>query len=111
MAVTKETLSFEIAELLGIPKRPGRRNTLAYAVVTKILDTVIKGLQRGEDVKLQGFGIFRLHILPARMVPNFSVHGKKWSTDYSPKQIPERTIVKFFPSKALTRFINKDQDG
>jgi|SRR4051812_26754490 nucleoid DNA-binding protein len=108
---SKELISFEIAELLGIPKRPGRRNTLAYKIVGKVFETIVAGLVRGEDVKIQGFGIFRLHTLPARMVPNYAWHGKTWSKDYCPKRIEARTIVKFFPSKALIRFINEDQNA
>lgn len=86
---------------------------LAYSIVTTIVNTIVKALQNGERIQIEGFGIFEIvNTNPKRKYQaSYTFDGSKWKP--STKQITEsvklRKKVIFKPSKVLTRYINGTQ--
>jgi integration host factor subunit alpha len=90
--VTRADLAQAVAQAVGLPKYEAI--TLAEQVLTEICDT----LERGENVKLSGFG-------------NFTVRNKAERTGRNPKTgvevpIEPRRVVTFTPSEKLKDFVN-----
>jgi integration host factor subunit alpha len=90
--VTQADLAQAVAYALGLPKHEAI--VLAEQVLTEICDT----LDRGENVKLSGFG-------------NFSVRDKAERMGRNPKTgeavpIEPRRVVTFTPSNNLRGYVN-----
>ncbi len=71
----------------------------AEAAVEALLDIVTKSLERGEVVKLSGFGIFEKKMRAAREGTNPATQAKI--------QIPESYSISFKVSKTLKEALNK----
>lgn len=101
-------LAFVVAELLELP-RDGWQGT-AYEVVRVIFATIGRALQKGDSVRIDGFGAFRLYTRPAtRHATSFVSLGKPWKkgTYWEVVNFPAKVRVIFKPSKALLRYINE----
>jgi integration host factor subunit alpha len=90
--VTRADLAQAVAHALGLPKHEAI--ALAEQVLTEICDT----LERGENVKLSGFG-------------NFVVRDKGERIGRNPKTgaevpIEPRRVVTFTPSNNLKKHVN-----
>jgi integration host factor subunit alpha len=91
--VTRADLAQAVAQALGLPKHEAI--TLSEQVLTEICDT----LERGENVKLSGFG-------------NFVVREKAERVGRNPKAgvevpIEPRRVVSFTPSDKLKNHVNR----
>jgi integration host factor subunit alpha len=95
--VTRADLAQAVAQAVGLPKHEAI--TLSEQVLTEICDT----LERGENVKLSGFG-------------NFTVRNKAERTGRNPKTgvevpIEPRRVVTVTPSHILKDRVNGDPTG
>jgi integration host factor subunit alpha len=95
--VTRADLAQAVAQALGLPKHEAI--TLSEQVLTEICDT----LERGESVKLSGFG-------------NFTLRNKAERTGRNPKTgvtvpIDPRRVVTFTPSDKLKDRVNGHPTG
>ena len=95
--VTRADLAQAVAQAVGLPKHEAI--TLSEQVLTEICDT----LERGENVKLSGFG-------------NFVVRNKAERTGRNPKTgdevpIEPRRVVTFTPSDKLKDHVNGQPAG
>lgn len=70
----------------------------AIEVVDYLFETISNALQEGEDVKISGFGSFRVKTRKARQ-------GRNPQTG-EVVQIPEKKVIKFVPVKSLKESIN-----
>lgn len=89
----KADIANEIYERIGISKKE------AAEIIETILDTVKSVLQKGETVKIAGFG-------------NFVVRSKRSRKGRNPKTgeeigITPRRVVTFRPSQVFKKFVNK----
>lgn len=97
MTLTKADLVERVFEDVGLNKKE------ATDVVELVFDSVKETLQRGDKVKVSGFG-------------NFSVHGKNSRLGRNPQTgeemtITARSVVKFKPSQVLKAILNKNLNG
>jgi integration host factor subunit alpha len=95
--VTRADLAQAVAYAVGLPKHEAV--ALAEQVLTEICDT----LERGENVKLSGFG-------------NFTVRSKGERTGRNPRTgeevpIEPRRVVSFTPSHKLKDHVNGGSVG
>ena len=71
-------------------------------VIAVIRKTMIEALRRGEDVRIDGFGTFYVHKLPAM---------KGWKAGFGWREAkPERLTVKFYPHKFTRMCVQPDFD-
>lgn len=82
-----------IAECVGI------RKSVARACVGELLSGIAEALASGDNVEIEGFGVFKM----TKRAPRI---GRDLNTG-KPIVIPERMIPKFTPSKRLIEDINK----
>ena len=90
----KADLANEIYEQIGLSKKE------AAEIIETILDTIKGVLQKGETVKVAGFG-------------NFVVRSKRTRKGRNPKTgeeigITPRRVVTFRPSQVFKKFVNRD---
>ncbi|WP_369600777.1 HU family DNA-binding protein [Hahella sp. SMD15-11] len=88
----KQELAEAIAETTGLSRKK------AAEVVTALTDTLTWALTSGRDVRLTGFGQFRVVQRPARQ-------GRNPQTG-EPLNVPAHGSVTFRPGKALRDAIN-----
>lgn len=94
----KADIATEVYEKLGIPKKD------ASDILELMLDSIKAVLQKGETVKIAGFG-------------NFVVRHKRARKGRNPKTgeeigITPRKVVTFRPSQVFKRYVNEAQgDG
>jgi len=94
----KADIANEVYEKIGIPKKD------AVDILELVLDSIKAVLQKGETVKIAGFG-------------NFVVRHKRARKGRNPKTgeeigITPRKVVTFRPSQVFKRFVNDAQfDG
>jgi integration host factor subunit alpha len=93
----KADIATEVYEKLGIPKKD------ASDILELMLDSVKAVLQKGETVKIAGFG-------------NFVVRHKRARKGRNPKTgeeigITPRKVVTFRPSQVFKRYVNDAQSG
>jgi nucleoid DNA-binding protein len=108
--LTKTKLTQEIADILQIPTRGRPRAGLANKIQMAVFKTIVDALHRGEEVRVLGFGIFRVRTRPATRrgcVYYYHVNNKGSCVV---KNIPARKYVHFQPSKVLLRMINGNSD-
>ncbi len=89
----KSDLADEVVEKLGVSKKE------SSDVLQLILDTIRTELEKGETVKIAGFG-------------NFVVREKKARKGRNPKTgeeigITPRRVVTFRPSQVFKKFVNE----
>ncbi len=90
--MNKQDLIGQVAELTGLGRGDASR------AVESVFDTITRALQRGDEVRLVGFG-------------TFSCTRRKASTGRNPRtgepmQIRESTQPKFKPGKGLKDAVN-----
>jgi integration host factor subunit alpha len=93
----KADIATEVYEKLGIPKKD------ASDILELMLDSIKGVLQKGETVKIAGFG-------------NFVVRHKRARKGRNPKTgeeigITPRKVVTFRPSQVFKRYVNDAQAG
>ena len=89
----KADIANEIYEQIGLSKKE------AAEIIETILDTIKSILQKGETVKIAGFG-------------NFVVRSKRSRKGRNPKTgeeigITPRRVVTFRPSQVFKKFVNR----
>lgn len=80
--MTKTELIAQIADKLGVSKK------LAGEFINTFTETVIEGVKADKEVRIQGFGTFKLSHRAARTGVNPQDTSKKI-------QIPERNVASF----------------
>ena len=85
--MTKAQLVTKLAEAGGVSRKQ------ADQILENLIETVVKSVKKGENVKIPGLGIFRLRKMKARM-------GRNPQTG-EPIKIPAKRVVKFRLSKSL----------
>lgn len=81
------------------------------AIVNVIVQSITEALQRGETVKIAGFGIFDIFERKghAKVISYFS--GKPNQLKNPPRvlvNLPNKKVVRFTPSKLISRELNKE---
>lgn len=76
-----------------VASQTGASQSATRPVVNTVFDAILGKLSEGEDVSIAGFGKFTLKTRAARTARNPQTGA--------PVQVPERTVVKFTPAKAL----------
>lgn len=104
MAVTKDTLAREVAEVLELPF--ARRHGTAYKIIVSMFKSMSDALLRGEEIKIDGFGIFRLRERPPTRHGAVYHYHLKQRADSIVIELPAKKYITFIPSKPLKRFIN-----
>lgn len=94
------------ATILGrqeLTKRVAQDANLSQKQASKALETVLDSirdaLQRGEEVRLVGFGSFKVRTSAARKGVN--------PRDRKPIEVPAKERVRFFPGKELSEAVVK----
>lgn len=103
--ITKEHIAYELSDLLELPKIC--RTGTAYKIVTRVLQTIAAGLHRGEDVKIAGFGIFRVRKVAPRERYTAYFYGRPNPSYGIVERVPGRKYVHFKPSKHFERLLNE----
>jgi nucleoid DNA-binding protein len=103
MGLNKKKLAKEVRDVLGLCEVHPFSKDLAFQVVTKVIETIVKALQAGETVTIHGIGKFYIRRLPPRkqashVLGHYRGHGTV--------QLPARSIVKFLPSRPLIKELN-----
>jgi nucleoid DNA-binding protein len=119
MVVTKQTLSREVAAVLDLPYN--LRSGKAYVIVKTMMKAMAKALLKGEDIYIDGLGVFkRVALKPTRTtvpvchkdIGDLVTCGhpppyrgkRKWV------HVPAKTVIRFYPSKVLLRMLNDSQN-
>lgn len=89
--MTKADLVNAVAEVTGTKKQ-------AQAAVEAVFETIAVAMEKGEEVRLVGFGTFKVSERAAR-------EGKNPQTGAVIK-IPAKKVARFIPGKALKDSIN-----
>ena len=89
--MTKADLVNAVAEVTGTKKQ-------ATAAVEAVFDAIAGAMEKGEEVRLIGFGTFKVSERAAR-------EGKNPQTGAMIK-IPAKKVARFIPGKALKDSIN-----
>lgn len=95
----------ELSDILELPRL--HANGESWRILNAILKTITSALQRGETVKIHGFGIFKIrtrraHRYHAYFYPRL---GKGQHGEIC--MLPEKQYVFFQPSKVLLRMLNE----
>ena len=85
--MTKAQVGSKLADSGGM----GRKQV--DELMNSLVDTIVKSVKKGENVKIPGLGIFRLRKMKARM-------GRNPQTGEAIK-IKAKTVVRLRPSKAF----------
>ncbi len=91
--VGRQELSKRISKAATISQKQ------AAEVLEATLDTIREALQNGEEVRLVGFGSFKVRQSAARKGVN--------PRDRKPIQVPAKERVRFFPGKELAEAVLK----
>lgn len=105
MGQYKEFLSREVAAVLELPY--DRRQGKAWEITKTILKVVTDALNRGEDVQIHGFGIFKVKPRKGgnRLCYFYPYLKKKGLHKEIRPNKPGRRVM-FSPSKVLKRLLN-----
>lgn len=107
--LNREGLAKVIHEVLDVPVKKSIRSEkeIGTKVVNAIITSIESALLRGEDVKIEGFGIFRIRTRPPRKNLAYYFYGLKCKGLHKEViTLPAKTYVYFQPSKVLSRMIN-----
>jgi DNA-binding protein HU-beta len=91
--VGRQELSKRISQQANISQKQ------AAAVLEVTLDSIREALQSGDEVRLVGFGSFKVRTSAARKGVN--------PRDRRPIQVPAKERVRFFPGKELSEAVLK----
>ena len=94
MAYTKASIIDAICEKIGLPKKDSTE------IVEMLFDTMKNTLERGENLKISGFGSFTVRDKKARL-------GRNPQTGDA-MEITARRVVTFKPSQVLRDALNTD---
>lgn len=75
----------------------------AYEAVGIILESIVEGLQQGEDLEVRGFGAFRVKRRRPRPARN-PLTGES-------VQVPAKSVVRFKPGRILLDLVNDRKSG
>ncbi len=108
MATTKNTSAETTSTTVGrqelskrISKHANVSQKQAAEVLEATLDSIREALQSGDEVRLVGFGSFKVRQSAARKGVN--------PRDRKPIQVPAKERVRFFPGKELAEAVLKKQ--
>ncbi len=94
MAYTKASMIDEICEKIGLPKND------STDVVELLFETMKRTLERGENLKISGFGSFNVRNKKSRL-------GRNPQTGQA-MEIIARKVVTFKPSQVLRDVLNPE---
>jgi integration host factor subunit alpha len=97
MSYTKASIIDEICQKIGLPKKD------STDVVELLFDTMKQTLERGENLKISGFGSFTVRQKKSRL-------GRNPQTGQA-MEITARKVVTFKPSQVLRDALNGGIDG
>ena len=102
--MNRERLAREIADVLELPHR-GRQDE-AWDIMNAVLKAIIEGLYRGERIRIDGFGTFRIAEHPSvlRRLCFYPYLGKGQHSEIV--RLPSKKYVRFEPAKPLLRMLN-----
>ena len=92
-AVGRQELSRRIAQQTKLPQKE------VAQVVEATIDTIREALKNGDEVRLVGFGSFKVRTSAARKGVN--------PRDRSPLEVPAKERVRFSPGKELAEAVLK----
>lgn len=98
-------LASEVSDVLELPRLVRRGES--WEITNAVVRAIVEGLYRGEDVRIDGFGIFRVfHRAPRRHGCYFFPYlGKGHHVEVNTS--PAKNVVKFLPARTLRRLINE----
>src|SRR5436190_15479470 len=96
MTLTKRDLVIRISEETGLVQQQ------VLDIVQKTLDYIAEALAKGDKVELRNFGVFEIKVRKARI-------GRNPNAPETDVPIPERSVVKFKPGKAMRAEVLKLQ--
>jgi nucleoid DNA-binding protein len=99
---TRQSLANRASELTGISKNDSE------LLVNAVVEAMRESVMRGEEIRLRGFGAFKLVRLPKAMIPVGSTpisRGKYKPGDWM--EVAERTTVRFQVAKTLKPLVGK----
>lgn len=105
--VNQESLSYVVGEVLELPRQ--RRAGKAYKITKAFTQAMINLAKTGEDIQIEGFGIFRWVIRPAMGRVTTYFYDPK-SPVHIPTTIPPKCYLSFQPSKVLKRLVKESTD-
>lgn len=85
----------------------GRRQGPDFDIVTAIRDTLIRALQNGDYIKVYGFGTFKIVTRPAHRRWVRNIYNNKIIETSHYMDVPEKRLVRFYPSPSLKEFVNE----
>jgi nucleoid DNA-binding protein len=88
MTLTKRDLVIRISEETGMVQQK------VLNVVQKTLDYIAQSVANGDKVELRNFGVFEVKVRRARI-------GRNPNSPNTDVPIPQRSVVKFKPGKAM----------
>jgi integration host factor subunit alpha len=94
MSYTKASIIDEICQKIGLPKKD------STDIVELLFDTMKVTLERGENLKISGFGSFTVRQKKSRL-------GRNPQTGQA-MEITARKVVTFKPSQVLRDALNSD---
>lgn len=99
------TILNELSDILELPRL--HANGESWRILNAILKTITSALQRGETVKIHGFGIFSIRTRPAHRCYSYFYPclGKGQHGEIGMR--PAKQYVHFQPSKVLLRMLNE----
>ena len=95
-----------IHDLLDIPNDGHGNPIVGLKIVNAIITTMIAALQRGEDVEVKGFGIFRIHTRKPRRTGNNFLLNRPNIHSPVPITWPTKKYVRFYPAAQLRALLN-----
>ena len=99
----------QVQEIMDIPPDKHGNYPVGTKVVRGVISSITKALRAGEEVKVAGFGTFRLRYVRPKYIHNVVV-GREFNGNKSPVPIliPHKFVVVFEPSVVLRALLNKD---
>ncbi len=99
-------IAMEIHELLDLPLDKHGEPVLGYTIVRTIAKAMREALQRGESIRINGFGIFKPYLRPSHRTGNNiikrGIANSPVAIEWGPK-----TFAKFTPSEQLMAMLNQ----
>ena len=90
--ITRIDIADSIHSEFGLPKKD------CLEIVADIIDIIIDGLQKNDNVKIHNFGTFKVRLKKSRIGRNPKTKEEVI--------ISERKVVSFKPSKNVLKYIN-----
>ena len=106
--MTKEEIVKEVAQVLELPTRGYKGE--AWKIVNAVLQAIAESLQRGESVRIDGLGIFRVRTRPATRRTHYFFPYLGKGQHVETNDTPAKKYVFFQPSKTVSRILNGRDD-